>query len=112
MIKNLETQSSLEIEQQNFPEADLLKFVEKIYAKAPTIDGVPNLKENYTKAICERNTNALKDLARALLVKLNYDSKYQGCEEDAQDYEQEKGYSWENLNSAHKQLQAWIEMQK
>ncbi|MFA5871066.1 MAG: hypothetical protein WC842_04280 [Candidatus Paceibacterota bacterium] len=112
MRKNPEIPIKHEAPQQTFPESDLLLFVEKIYAKAPAMSGLPNLRERYVKAIADRDINVLKDLALALLARLNYDRKYQGCKEDTDDYNREKGYSWKDFNSAHEQLQAWVEMNK
>ena len=40
-----------EMPQQKFPESELLVFVEKIYAKVPTVKGLPDLKGKYVKAI-------------------------------------------------------------
>ena len=100
------------LSQPMFPKVELLKFVEKIYSKAPVIEGIPNLKEIYTNAISEQNVEALRGLACALLAKLDYDRKYQGCGEGVLDYIQRKGYSWEELNSVYEQLRDWIKEKK
>ena len=83
---------------------NLISLVKIIY----TPSEVKPLLDKYLKAIEEKNILVLKSLASYFQSILDYDRKYVGTKHGEAEYAEEKGYSWNELESARKELLTWI----